>query len=74
MINLRLRKIFLSSILGIHFRKFFKKFIGKLSKYDLINIYNKFNDSFKNVLCLTDNNYSSFNYLRKFPSWEKRKL
>ena len=66
-------KKILSSILGIHFRNFFKKFIGKLSKYDLINIYNKFNDSFKNVLCLTDNNYSSFNYLRKLLG-KKRKL
>lgn len=65
------KNFFLTSAFGIYFRNILKKIIGKFSHYKLLDIYYKNNNNLKNILCLTDNNYSNYNHLRKFPSWKK---
>ena len=65
------RKYLFCSLTGIYLRTFLKKIIGKFSNIESLNLYIKHKNNFPNILSLTDNNYSNFSHLRKFPSWEK---
>ena len=66
------RRYLFCSHKGIHARIFFKKIIGKLFNYEFLNLYLKHRNNHSNILCLTDNNYSNFTHLRKFPCWDKK--
>ena len=66
------RRYLFCSHKGILLRFFFKKIIGKLLNYEFLNLYLKHRNNHSNILCLTDNNYSNFSHLRKFPCWDKK--
>ena len=66
------KKYLFCSHKGIYLRIFLKKIIGKLFNNKFLNLYLKYRNIYPNILCLTDNNYSNYSHLRRFPSWDKK--
>ena len=66
------KKFILSSLVGINLRNYLKKILGLIGNIKSLNIYLENKNNLTNILCLTENNFSNHQNLRKFPSWKKQ--